>query len=111
LNDKLVAGGGGPAFESISITATALNGRVWRGGILVVGHSTDTISVCWKTCEVIGKTEPSGSHDLVLTDGGNLRVYVENVATGRVDVCDMESDGEMTEFKGGKCAEVGSATH
>jgi hypothetical protein len=99
-----------PLFESISITSTALNGRIFHGGILVVSHATGTISVCWKTCEVIGKTEPSGSHDLVLTEGGNMRVYVENVATGRIAACDLEADEWMSGFKGGKCAEVGTAT-
>jgi hypothetical protein len=99
-----------PAFESISITSTAMNGRIFRGGILVVSHASGTVSVCWKNCQIIGKTEPSGPHDLVLTDGGNMNVYVENIATGRVTACDMESvDNWMSGFKSGKCSDVGIA--
>lgn len=111
LNNRRVEDAGGPSFESISITATALNGRIWRGGILMVSHATGAVSVCWTKCETIGHTGPSGPHDLVLTDGGNLRVYLENVATGHVEVCNMESDDEMTEFKAGRCIEVGYAAH
>jgi hypothetical protein len=113
LNKKLAdaESGPNPAFESISITSTAMNGRVFHGGILIVSHATGTISVCWKTCQAIGQTAPSGSHDLVLTDGGNLKVYVANVATGHVATCDLESDDWMSVFKGGKCADVGTAAH
>jgi hypothetical protein len=105
-----IANASEPAFESISITSTAMNGRIFRGGILVASHATGTISVCWKKCQVIGRTEPSGAHDLVLTDGGNMRVYLENVVTGRVTVCDMASvDDWMSGFKSGQCSEVGVA--
>jgi hypothetical protein len=97
-------------FAAIPVTGSSLNGAItYHGGILVASHGTGTISVCWKTCKVIGKTEPSGTQDLVLSGAGNFSVYVANVATGHVMTCGIETDEWAREFKGGHCEEIGIA--
>jgi hypothetical protein len=100
-------------FSSAPITTSSVNGAVtYSAGLLVVSHKTGSISNCWKTCKVIGKTEPSGPLDLVLTPAGGFRVYVTNNATGHVVSCQVEAtDGWATDFKSGQCKEVGAATN
>jgi hypothetical protein len=101
------------AFSTAPITTSSVNGAVtYSAGILVVSHRTGSISNCWKTCRVIGKTEPSGPLDLVLTPAGGFKVYVTNIATGHVVSCQVEAtDGWATDFKRGECKEVGAATN
>jgi hypothetical protein len=47
------------AFAAIPLDGSSVNGAFsYYLGVLVVGRTTGTISVCFKTCQVIGKTEP-----------------------------------------------------
>jgi hypothetical protein len=110
LNQKSDAPRAALAFVSSPFVSTAINGRFYWGGVLMVSHATGSISVCWKTCQVIGKTEPSGPQDLELSPGGNFKVYVSNLATGHVVACDIETDDFADNFKNGRCSDAGTAT-
>jgi hypothetical protein len=107
LNDKSMEASQG--FVTIPITSNNSYGGGFYAGILMVSHATGSISVCWKTCTVIGQTKPSGPQDLVLS-GGRMEVHVANVATGHVVSCSIDTDEFVTEFKGGHCNEVGTAS-
>ncbi len=87
-----------------------MNGAIhYPGGLLMVSHATGSISVCWDKCRAIGKMEPTGVQDLVLSNDGHFGVYIANVATGHFLTCVVKTDDWATGFKAGSCHEVGTA--